>query len=397
MVIKQVLSDFKKSDNTRRVHIYLYSEGKKTFIRTPHFVKESDWDRGVIKGKPNADYINGSLKNIVNGLENLWLQSKCSVYELKDFYEKPDKEPVGISDFIDKYVADIKSGVLLNHGKPFAKGSVRGIKLYTGYFKKYAIEHRLSWDRVDDGFLDSYITHLRSLDFKDNTITRCIKMVKVVMKKSMKAGLHSNASYVDFKATYQDVDTIALTPGEMALILKAKLDNHLKVERDRFYLSYNLLLRFGDSIDLDKRDIRKKGGKVFVSLMHEKTKTTVVIPLFPESLAILKKYNYKLPPTSNYEANWKLKDIGKAAKITTPHTITTVNAGKIVKQTLPKYKFITTHTARRSMATNLYLAGFDLKEIQLMGGWRSMAVLEKYLKIDKLQNAIKAGAHPFFN
>ena len=35
-----------------------------------------------------------------------------------------------------------------------------------------------------------------------------------------------------------------------------------------------------------------------------------------------------------------------------------------VNQAKPKYEFITSHTTRQSGATNMYLAGFDLKFIQ---------------------------------
>lgn len=54
------------------------------------------------------------------------------------------------------------------------------------------------------------------------------------------------------------------------------------------------------------------------------------------------------------------------------------------------------------MATNLYLSmkknnNVDLKAIQLMGGWKSVVMLEKYLKVDRLANAIGISSHSFFN
>ncbi|HMQ59190.1 MAG TPA: tyrosine-type recombinase/integrase [Flavilitoribacter sp.] len=39
------------------------------------------------------------------------------------------------------------------------------------------------------------------------------------------------------------------------------------------------------------------------------------------------------------------------------------------KKTGPKWSFVTTHTARRSAATNLYLQGVSLKMIAELGGW----------------------------
>ena len=58
----------------------------------------------------------------------------------------------------------------------------------------------------------------------------------------------------------------------------------------------------------------------------------------------------------------------------------------------PKFKFVTTHTARRSAATNLYLEGADLETIARLGGWKKLETLKIYLKasgLDISQNAKK--------
>jgi hypothetical protein len=44
----------------------------------------------------------------------------------------------------------------------------------------------------------------------------------------------------------------------------------------------------------------------------------------------------------------------------------------------------------------MYSAGVPLKVIQMLGGWKSIKMLERYLKIDKMQNAMKASEHEFF-
>jgi integrase len=43
---------------------------------------------------------------------------------------------------------------------------------------------------------------------------------------------------------------------------------------------------------------------------------------------------------------------------------TTITRGKVEKSVLPKFKLISTHTARRSFATNLYIA--DIPAISIM-------------------------------
>jgi site-specific recombinase XerD len=400
MLIKPVLAEFEKSDGTRRVCLYIYSKGKKTFIPTEHYVKKEDWENNkVVKSHFNADYYNANIEGEVNKLKRFQLQNEgLDVFELKEKYFSPNASGITIPEFVDFYIEGVKKGDILNDGKPFAKGSIRGMKLNAGYFKTFAKTNKIKWEGVTDLFYDRYVNYLRNeKGLKDNSIARAIKVLKVIMKQAKKRNLHSSSAYEDFKASYQDVDTIALTEAEINLIMKAKLPKHLQAERDRFYLSYNLLLRFGDSVTIDKANIVVSGKKSFISIVHGKTKTKAVIPLFKKSLDILKKYNYQLPKTTNEESNWKLKEIGRLANVDSDYSVTRVTAGVITKDDpFPKYHFITTHTARRSMATNLYLNGFDLKQIQLMGGWKSVAVLEKYLKLDKLQNAMKASEHKFF-
>ena len=95
-----------------------------------------------------------------------------------------------------------------------------------------------------------------------------------------------------------------------------------------------------------------------------------------------------MPKTSNTESNWKLKDIGCEAKIES-----IVKVGGLERK---KYHFITTHTARRSGATNLYLQGVPDKVIMDLGGWTKVETFRSYIKLSKLESANKALDYDFF-
>jgi integrase len=394
MIIKPILGHHEKTDGTRQVKIYIYNHGKKDLIPTEYYVRKEDWDKGKVKkGRPNADRINAELNIKISELESTWLSKRnITVSELRE-----DKGELSLFGFINQYCQDIKSGKVLNKGQSFSPNTIKSYFTYTKYLSDF--DPKLNWKDINEKFYDDYVIFLRT-KYGENTIAKAIKVLKVIMKKGSK--YHSNNQYVNFTASYQESDAIALTEREINLIMDAELPEHLEAERNRFFLSYNLFLRFGDSINLEKRDISKKDNTYFATVVHEKTKNSATIPLFKRSVEILEKYKYKLPPTTNQESNWKLKEIGKEAGIESLVTITKIEKGKVKKITAKKYNFITTHTARRSMATNYYLSmvkhgNVDLKSLQLMGGWKSITVLEKYLRIDKLQNALKASEHPFFN
>ena len=54
-----------------------------------------------------------------------------------------------------------------------------------------------------------------------------------------------------------------------------------------------------------------------------------------------------------------------------------------------KYELIGTHTARRTGATLMYLAGIPIYDIMRVTGHKSVNTLEKYIRADKLEVAQK--------
>ena len=61
-----------------------------------------------------------------------------------------------------------------------------------------------------------------------------------------------------------------------------------------------------------------------------------------------------------------------------------------------KWELITTHTARRSFATNAYLGNVPSISIMKITGHRTEKSFLKYIKISQEDNANKLLSHPFF-
>ena len=69
-----------------------------------------------------------------------------------------------------------------------------------------------------------------------------------------------------------------------------------------------------------------------------------------------------------------------------------------VRETFPKNELIKTHTARRTGATLMYLAGMDIYDIMKITGHTSPAVLKKYIRADELQVVDKIkGKYNYFD
>ena len=123
----------------------------------------------------------------------------------------------------------------------------------------------------------------------------------------------------------------------------------------------------------------------------------VIIPLKDYVKEILRKYE-GIPPSaiSNQKMNEYLKELGEAAAIKDDIVIASTKGGKRHIETYKKFELITTHTARRSFATNAYLQNVPTISIMKITGHRTEKSFLKYIKISQEDNANKLVNHPFF-
>jgi hypothetical protein len=130
-------------------------------------------------------------------------------------------------------------------------------------------------------------------------------------------------------------------------------------------------------------------GQAYYQNTAVKTGTTSIIPIKPAALSIIKENDYDLSGDTNQEANRKLKVLAAMAGITE-------DMGKPGDGYIPKSSMVTTHTARRSAATNLLLSGVPLSEIMQLGGWKFEATLKQYLLAGGIKLAELSAARDFF-
>ena len=89
--------------------------------------------------------------------------------------------------------------------------------------------------------------------------------------------------------------------------------------------------------------------------------------------------------------------VASRAGIKEPVTIERSKGVFIVGQVIEKYNLVTSHTARRSFATNAFLAGVPTLSIMKITGHKTEASFMRYIKMSAKDNAIKMQQHPFFN
>ena len=125
-----------------------------------------------------------------------------------------------------------------------------------------------------------------------------------------------------------------------------------------------------------------------IHLEQSKTGSRVIIPLHPVVNNILEKYNNELPRViTNQKFNKYLKEVTKEAKLE-DLVHKAITKGGVRKSTRHKKReLVTTHTARRSFATNLYKSGFPSRSIMQITGHKTEAAFLKYIKVTPEEHA----------
>lgn len=113
----------------------------------------------------------------------------------------------------------------------------------------------------------------------------------------------------------------------------------------------------------EKKAWIEKQEITYLNIRQQKTGAKVAIPCNSQLKAILEKYNYQVPHLADQVINRYIKDIAKDAGLTDLVEIETTKGGTPKKEKIEKYKLVHSHTARRTGAMLMYLAGVDLYDI----------------------------------
>ena len=107
------------------------------------------------------------------------------------------------------------------------------------------------------------------------------------------------------------------------------------------------------------------------------------------------KYPNNLPPTiSNQKMNDYLKEIAKKVdSLKVPVEVEGIKGGLKTTEQKQKWELVTTHTARRSFATNVYKSGFPAISLMKITGHRTEKSFLLYIKVTPEENAHKLLDH----
>jgi integrase len=281
-------------------------------------------------------------------------------------------------------------------GTSFSPGTIKSIRLARKQFETFQVKSGRVYDfkDIDYGFRTMFLSYLYGeKKYNVNTAAKCINTLVTILGAAEAEGHHNNTKCLSrqFRAKRKDVDNIYLTKEELTAMMNADI-SHLtrmhEMARDIFMVGVYTGQRVSDYNNISTENIiTSPEGENFIRVRQKKTGTMVSIPVKEELKQILIKYNYRLPHMAEQSINSCIKEVAKAAGIDEPVSVETTVGGVMRMETKPKYAMVQSHTARRTAATLMYLAGMDVFNICAVTGHSSIAMLKKYIKADEIDRA----------
>ena len=302
------------------------------------------------------------------------------------------KDMTGVLQYIRKVFCHKR----LSQGKLVSESSVKKFKTLaehiTIFEKKYG--YQLTWGRVDGRLkadLDKYF--FQDCELAANTANRYYKHLKQVIKHAHNEGLHTNTYFMhsDFVPPAESLVKVFVTEAELLKISGLMLGDNkrLREVRDAFLIGCWTGLRHSDWHKVNTKTVN---GHV-IRVIQQKTKMPVILPLAPEIEEVIARYGEEgVRMISNQKFNDYIKEVSVMAGIDDLFITSITRGGNLVTEQREKWELITSHTARRSFATNMYLRGYAPLEIMSATGHKTESEFLKYINVGELERAQQLAA-----
>lgn len=227
----------------------------------------------------------------------------------------------------------------------------------------------------------------------NQTTKKYFGFLKMFLNWCKDEGYTVNEAYKKHKSvSFIKPPRVAMSDQDLAKIRLADLTgkNYLQNVRSLFLISCFTALRYSDYSRINKSHLKYENDTPFLVIFQQKVKKQIRIPLTKEiENLVIDLIEGNVHPVTNQRMNMYLKELCQIAGIDEPMEVTEQKAGITVSTTKPKFELITSHTGRRTCATNLMLKGVPVKTICSITGHASEKQLFDYIHVpDKLSDEI---------
>ena len=334
---------------------YRFTNGRETVLtlRTPYklnnikewnqkkqLIKSSDIDYQINLNDKLSRYktyiLNKSSLAIVNGtaIDIDWLK------ELHNSYFYPNKSTDDITTIKDYTLTEYTEVFIKHNGFTKQLGTV----LY--WLKQYKA---ISISKVDYNWFNAFVDVYIKKEYAESTINKQVQLIRGVLRFAKSNNIKINNNAFDFKDLKKTSSLSAyLNNDELDILFNYKCkSDRLENIRKLFLIGCTTGLRVSDLMKINSLVIDDN----FIEITTQKTKQSLLIPIDPR----VKDYIKTIRPISHPVFNRYLKELCQLVGINEPQQgYIRNNKNRRVLGVYPKYNLITSHTMRRSFASNLY-------------------------------------------
>jgi integrase len=328
--------------------------------------------------KYNDDYNSNGI------IDKTWL--KDSVNGFFNRAKSDEEHKVYFLNWVRSYVENVVPKQLHN-GEPISTNTIQNYNTVVGKIEAFEkhMGKRYKHEEIDLDFHRDLIHFCKTeLKLGNNTIgDGIIAKIKVFCKNIEFDGLPISPLYKHEKFYTPKNETyhIYLSNDEIHKILNHDFKNSDKLDnaRDLFVIAIRTGLRVSD---IKMLTIENFLGDI-INITMKKTKRNLSIPVHPDVKKVLKKRDGQLPRIiSSQKFNKYIKVVAQECEINQK-----THGAKKDKETnrnkegyYEKWELITSHTGRRSLATNLYLDGIEPEIARRATGHKTVKQYLDYVK-----------------
>lgn len=330
--------------------------------------------------------------------------TKAWLNEVIDKFLHPAKfapkveKPLTLMDIVSTFVEDAEQGKVLNDGERLKTGTVKTYRQVYNYLVKFAANEKrkdYETDELTAIWYDRFVSFLYGQGMNKNSVGKEIKCLKTILNKRIPHAQRGACELVErgkCKVLKEDVNNVYLNEEQLKVLAAHPFTGSLERVRDLFLMLAWTGQRYSDLEQLTAKNIHttEDGKHRYFKVRQTKTDAIVFVPIVPELEAVLDKYNDCPPkPISNQKFNDFIKEACKAVALTDAGKDAGFADNVEIERTLnaekqttvkPFYECVTSHTGRRSFATNGYRRDVPLPLLMSVTGHTSESMFFKYIQ-----------------
>ena len=325
----------------------------------------------------------------------------------KKIYSRTRIVPQKPSELLQFKIKEMESGTNRNNGRKFSQATIQQWKNFHRLLCRYEQSHgAIDFREINSTFWDQFKQFCEEEGLMPKSTNKYLAVFRALISYAQANGIEIGKTALQSyrKVPIFDDDIKAktyLNEQELQALYKMKLKGMKDRVRDIFMLGCYLGQRVSDYNNLTKNDFTttRRGNRV-VSFTQEKTNNAVVVPIIYDNVyAIAEKYDYNFPRLSHSVINRHIKKILADLSTTLPSLRQTLRTAITLKEQQaeakgtmhferdakgyvikPRYEMVSTHTARRSCITNLYLSNrFTISQLMSISGHKSEKAFNEYI------------------